>query len=162
MFTDKQAKLKALTQTMNQPQERVGRIETCLKNCNGRKEEPDPNHNEHEEESGSLIPYQRWNEQDPDDKYLKSIKLDILTFDGHLDLQLFLEWLQYKDKYFTWYPLFEARKVKFIAMELTCQASQYWTNVESMRVSRHQDPIETWSAMKDKLRAKYVDSLWFL
>ena len=48
------------------------------------------------------------------------------------------------------------REVKFAVMKLTGQASQYWINVESMRLSRCQEPIEIWSAMKDKLRSKFV------
>jgi len=46
-------------------------------------------------------------------------------------------------------------------MKLTGQTSQYWTNVESMRASRCQEPIETWFAMKDKLRDKYVPTSYF-
>ena len=88
-----QTKLDALTQAMNQTQEKLGRVETHLENRNVRKEESDPNNNEHEEERRSLIPYQRQNEQDHDDQCLKSIKLDVPTFDNRMDPQLFLKWL---------------------------------------------------------------------
>jgi len=37
----------------------------------------------------------------------------------------FLDWTQKLDKYFTWYDLTEPTKVKFVAMKLTSQASQY-------------------------------------
>jgi len=60
-----------------------------------------------------------------DDQYLKSIKLDVPTFDRRHDPQFFLDRLQQLDKYFTWYPFIEPRKVKFPAMKLTDQASQY-------------------------------------
>ena len=59
------------------------------------------------------------NTPNPDDQYLKSIKLNAHIFDGGHDLQLFLNWLQQLDKYFTWYPITEPRKVKFAAMKLT-------------------------------------------
>jgi len=71
--------------------------------------------------------HSRWNVQDLDDQYLKGIKLDVLTFNGRLDPQLFL--LQHMNKYFAWYPLSEARKAKFATMKLTGQVSQYLTNM---------------------------------
>ena len=73
------------------------------------------------------------NTPNPDDYYLKSIKLDVSTFDGCHDPQLFLNWIQQINRYFTWYPLSKPKKVKFAAMKLTDQASHYWTNVEPMR-----------------------------
>jgi len=152
MFSKIEAKLETLT-TID---ERLSKIKTRLENHNELKEEPDPNHNERKKERGLLISYQRWNEQVPYDQYLKSIKLDVLTFDGLLDPQLFLEWLRHINKYSTWCPLSEGRKVKFVAMNLTDHASQYWINVKAMRASRRQDPLEIWSAMKDKLKNKYV------
>ena len=54
---------------------------------------------------------------------LKSIKIDVPTFDGHHDPQFFLDCAQQVDKYFMWYNLTEPRKVKFVAMKLTGQAS---------------------------------------
>jgi len=42
-------------------------------------------------------------------------------------------------------------------MKLTGQASKYWTNVESYE---HQ-PVETWTAMKDKLKGKYVSPSYY-
>src|SRR5436190_8174187 len=96
------------------------------------------------------------NDGDPDDRYIKSIKVDAPTFDGSLDPQSFLEWFQQMDRYFTWFQLSEERKVKFAAMKLTGQAGQYWSNVEIMRRERLQQPIMTWIAMKDELKGKYV------
>jgi len=79
------------------------------------------------------------------------------TFDGRLDPQFFLDWIQL-DKYFTWYDLTEPRRVKFAAIKLTSQASQYWTNLEIMCAVCGQEPINTWHRMKDELRGKYVPS----
>ena len=79
MFADIQ-----VIETLKMIDEILSKIETYLENHNERKER-DPNHNECEEECGPLIPYRRWKEQDPDDQYMKSIKLDVLNFDGRLD-----------------------------------------------------------------------------
>jgi len=75
------------------------------------------------------------NPPNPDDQYLKNIKIDVPTFDGRHDPKLFLDWTLQLDKYFTWYNLTELRKIKFTAMKLTGQANQYWTNLENMRAS---------------------------
>ena len=122
-----QTQLDALTQTVNQIQERLDKVETRLENRNERKEKLDSNCNEREEH-GLFIPYQRRNVQEPNDQHLKSIKLDVLTFDGHLDPQLFLA--STHGQIFHIVP-----KVKFVAMKLTGQASQYCINMELMRAS---------------------------
>jgi len=109
-----QAKLETLT-TID---ERLSKLETRLENWNER----DINHNECNGERGPLIQYEERNVRDLDDQYLKSIKLNVLTFYSRLDPQFFLEWLWYMDKYFTWYPVTEARKVKFTVMKLIDQA----------------------------------------
>ena len=82
--------------------------------------------------------------------------MDVPTFDGRLDSQHFLDWIQQLDKYFTWYNFTQLRKVKFAAMKLSDQASQYWTNLEIIRAACDKKPINTWYRMKDELRGKYV------
>jgi len=54
-----------------------------------------------------------------DAQYLNSIKIDVLTFDGHYDPQLFLDWTLKLDIYITWYELTEHRIVNFAAMKLS-------------------------------------------
>jgi len=46
------------------------------------------NHNDREkerEQRDRLVPYQGRGERDPDSQYLKSIKINVQTFDGHHD-----------------------------------------------------------------------------
>ena len=45
--------------------------------------------------------------------------------------------------------------------KLTEQASRYWTDLKSMKASRGQEPIESWSDMKDILKKKYVPSYYY-
>jgi len=59
------------------------------------------------------------NPSDPNDQFLKNIKIDDPTFDGCHDPQIFLDWTLQLDKRFTWYNLTEPRKIKFVAMKLT-------------------------------------------
>ena len=114
----------------------MGSVDMHLENRYEHEEERYPNRNERDGECGPLIQYEGRNARDSDDQYLKSIKLDIPTFDSRLDPQLFLEWLRHLDKYFTWYSFSEDGKVKFAIMKLTGQANQYWTNVKAMRASQ--------------------------
>ena len=48
------------------------------------------------------------------------------------------------------------KKIRFTVTKLTRQAGQYWINVVKMRVLCGQEPIDTWSYMKDELKGKYV------
>jgi len=52
------------------------------------------------------------------------------------------------DKYFIWYLLSEAEKVRFAIMKLAGQASQYWTNVKTSWKARFLSPMEIWFIMK--------------
>jgi len=45
-------------------------------------------------------------------------------------------------------------------MKMSGQASQYWSNLENIRASRLQQPIETWEMLKDELKGKYVPLLF--
>ena len=128
-----------------------GRLEILEEECDTSPERGRGHHNRHNGPHNN-----RRDSPDPDDRFLKSIKVDVSTFDGRLDPQTFLDWIQSMDKYFQWYPLAEEKKVRFAAMKLTGQASQFWINMEKMRAARLQRPIDTWTAMKDELKGKYV------
>jgi len=96
------------------------------------------------------------NTSNPDAQYLKSIKIDVPNFEGRHDPQLFIDWTLQLDRYFIWYELTESRKIKYTAMKLSGQASQYWINLENGRASRGRPPIDTWDRMKEELETNYV------
>jgi len=84
---------------------------------------------EREGQRGSFQQYQSLDEPYHVGRHLKSIQLDVPTFDGCLNYsrsspQNFLDLLQSMDMYFTRYLLSEAEKVSFAAMKLTGQASR--------------------------------------
>lgn len=61
-----------------------------------------------------------WNPQeDPDDPLLKLLKVEAPSFDGSHNPSAYLEWETSMDRYFDWYPMSEARKVRFAKMRLT-------------------------------------------
>ncbi|XP_028551249.1 uncharacterized protein LOC114579787 [Dendrobium catenatum] len=65
------------------------------------------------------------------------------------------------DSYFKWYNISEARKVRFAEMKLTGRANLYWTNLENMRESRGEHPINDWRTMKQELRRKYLPPSYY-
>ena len=54
---------------------------------------------------------------DHDGTNLKNIKLETPTFDGQLDLQVFLDWTSDTDHYFDWYNMFDERRIRFAKMK---------------------------------------------
>ena len=65
----------------------MARVETRLEN----RSERDLNRTELDREHSPLIQYEGQNARDPDDQRLKSIKLNVSTFDDRLDPQVFLK-----------------------------------------------------------------------
>ncbi|KAI0507857.1 hypothetical protein KFK09_013985 [Dendrobium nobile] len=98
---------------------------------------------------------------DPDIHLMKNIKVEAPTFDGTLDPQLFLDWIKGMDSFFKWYNISEARKVRFAEMKLIGRASQFWSNLESLRESRNEYPITDWASMKRELKQKYLPPSYF-
>ena len=84
----------------------------------------------------------------------KDIKLEVPTFDGQLDPQIFLDWISDMDHYFDWYYMSDERRVRFAKMKLVGQARKYWTNVEKLVRLRHQEAIQTWDEIKQNLQEK--------
>ena len=148
-LADIQAQLKDINQSLYKSQERLTKLETPLEQRSKRKGK-----------RGPLAQYQN-------DWYLTSTQLDVPTFDSRLDYfgrlnpQSFLNWLQSVDMYFTWYPFSEAEKVWFATIKLNRQVSQYWTSVKTSKKAWFQQLIETWFAMKDELKGKYVPSYYY-
>jgi len=93
---------------------------------------------------------------DHDGMSLKDIKLEAPTFDGQLDLQVFLDWTLNMNHYFDGYDMSDERRIRFAKMKSVGQAKQYWTNVEKLMKLRNQERIQTRDEMKMKLWEKYM------
>ena len=77
------AQLTALTQTVGEMLQEIDQVWDSTRTT--KIEEP------------PVSPNDSNNVSNPDDQYLKIIKLDFPTFDGRYDPQLFLEWMQQID-----------------------------------------------------------------
>ena len=94
MFVKIMAQITTLTQTVSEVRkdqqaghERLAKIDTAQEPLKIEETPLSPNDSRHA--------------PNHDYQYLKSIKLDVPTIDGSHDPQLFLDWLQQLDRYFT-------------------------------------------------------------
>ena len=68
--------------------------------------------------------------RNPEDRVLKSVKVEAPSFDGQIDLRAYSDWESDMDHYFEWYEMSDERKVRFAKMKLVGQARLYWVDVE--------------------------------
>ena len=67
------------------------------------------------------------NTKDPDAQYIKSVKVDAPSFDGHLDFQAYIDWQLAMDRYFHWCDMSESRKNSI------CHDEANWTSQTILR-----------------------------
>ncbi|VVA13184.1 Hypothetical predicted protein, partial [Prunus dulcis] len=95
-------------------------------------------------------------EQDPDERVMRSVKVDAPNFDGELNPKALLDWLATMDRYFEWHDMSEARRVRFAKIKLVGQAGLFWTNVETQLEKAGEEPIIHWGEMKERLKQKCI------
>ena len=95
----------------------------------------------------------RFNSQD--------VKVDIPEFEGRLDPDEFLEWLQAVERAFEVKEILEDKKVKLVVLKLTKYASIWWTNLLAKRVRQGKGKIRTRDKMKSKLKARFLPPIHF-
>ena len=78
---------------------------------------------------------------DPEEKALRSIKVEAPNFDGQLNAKVCLDWILDMDHYFDWYELSEARKVRFAKMKLVGKAREWWTGLERRLARAGEEPF---------------------
>jgi len=99
ILADFMAKLDALTHDLAQARADLHETKEQVKEISCREsstagENSSSSRNNHRDNTN--------NPPNSDDQYPKNIKIDVPTFDGRHDPQLFLDWTLQLDKYFTW------------------------------------------------------------
>ena len=94
----------------------------------------------------------------PQDRSHHDFRVDIPEFEGQLDPDVFLDWLQTVERVFEFKDIPEDRKVKLVALKLRKYASIWWSNVVSKRVREGKGKIRTWEKMRSKLKSKFLPS----
>ena len=87
-------------------------------------------------------------------------KVEIPEFEGKLDPDEFLEWLQTVERIFEYKEIPDDRKVKLVALRLRKYASLWWTNLNAKRSRERKSKINTWDKMKSKMKARFLPSTY--
>ena len=85
-------------------------------------------------------------------------KVDIPEFEGQLDPDHFIDWLQTVERVFEYKDIPDDKKVKLVALKLRRYASIWWQNVVSSRLRKGKGKIRTWLKMREKLKSKFLPS----
>ncbi|XP_022018930.1 uncharacterized protein LOC110918962 [Helianthus annuus] len=86
------------------------------------------------------------------------IKVDIPEYEGKLDPDEFVDWIQTVEWVFDYKQIDEDQKVKIVALKLRKYASTWWSNVCLKRERRGMEKIRSWSKMKEKMKQKFLPS----
>ena len=79
-------------------------------------------------------------------------RVDIPEFEGQIDPNHFLDWLQTVERIFEYKEVPDDKKVKLVALKLRKYASTWWANLVAKRARNGKGKIGTWAKMKDNLR----------
>jgi len=83
-------------------------------------------------------------------------KVDVPEFEGRLDPDDFLEWIQTVERVFEYKEVPDEQKVKIVALKLRKYASLWWTNLLTKRARQGKAKIRTWDKMKAKLKGRFL------
>jgi len=83
-------------------------------------------------------------------------KVEIPEFEGRLDPDEFLEWLQTVESVFEYKDVPEDKKVKLVALKLRKHASLWWENLIKKRAKRGKAKIRSWEKMRTKLKDRFL------
>ncbi|PKU70261.1 hypothetical protein MA16_Dca019239 [Dendrobium catenatum] len=84
------------------------------------------------------------------------IKLELPEFDGRMDPDEFIGWLQSVERILDFKEVSADRIVKLVAIRLKKAASLWWENLKRSRIREGKSKIETWNKMKRELQRKYI------
>ena len=85
-----------------------------------------------------------------------SHKLEVPTYQGGLDANELLDWINEMDKFFDYDETNEEKKVKFVVTILKGYASLWWNGVQTERRNQGKVPIKNWDRIVAKLSRKFL------
>ncbi|XP_020673723.2 uncharacterized protein LOC110093239 [Dendrobium catenatum] len=88
------------------------------------------------------------------------IKLELPEFDGRMDPDEFIGWLQTVERILEFKEIPADRIVKLVAIKLKRAASLWWENLKRSRNREGQGKITTWPKMKKELQRKYIPEVY--
>ncbi|KAK0597158.1 hypothetical protein LWI29_022317 [Acer saccharum] len=84
------------------------------------------------------------------------VKVDIPEFEGKMQPEEFIDWLNTVERVFDYKDVPEDRKVKLVAIKLKKHASIWWEHLKKQRTREGKGRIETWEKMRTQLKRKYM------
>ena len=86
--------------------------------------------------------------------------VDVPEFEGQLDLDHFLDWLQTVERVFEYKDILDDKKVKLVGLKFRKYAFIWWANVVPKRARKEKGKIRTWTKMRGKLKSKFLPSYY--
>lgn len=83
-------------------------------------------------------------------------KVDLPRFDGHLDVEAFLDWIYEVEKCFEMLEVPEDRQAKYVAHKLKGGAAAWWEMTQNNRRRQGKMIITSWRKMKKSMIARFL------
>jgi hypothetical protein len=84
------------------------------------------------------------------------VKLDILVYEGNLDVEELLDWIRALYTYFDYEDVEEEKKVKHAVTRLKGHAALWWDELQADRCCKGKQKIKSWDRMITKMKAKFI------
>jgi hypothetical protein len=83
-------------------------------------------------------------------------KMDILVYEGNLDVEELLDWIRALDTYFDYEDVEEDKKVKHVVTRLKGHATLWWDELQADRHCQGKQKIKSWDRMIAKMKVKFI------
>jgi hypothetical protein len=82
--------------------------------------------------------------------------MDILMYDGNLEVEELLDWFRDLDKYFDYEDIKEDKKVKHVVTRLKVHSTLWWDELQADRHRKGKQRIRSRDRMVAKMKSKFI------
>jgi len=84
------------------------------------------------------------------------MKIDLPSFNEHLQIEDFLDWVTEVERFFDYMNIREDHKVKLVAYKFKGGASAWWEKLQISHARQGKGPVTSWLKMKRLLKARFL------
>lgn len=84
------------------------------------------------------------------------MRMDLPSFNGQLNIEDFLDWLNEVKRFFDYMDIEEEKKVQLVTYKLKSGASAWWEQLQLSRMRQGKSKIRAWHQMKQLMRARFL------